>query len=348
MEECRTGDALDRVLDRLRNESSKYFDRPAVRLHPLRRFDSEASIVQQVRVDGAASAAEIFVKWYKPRSAATEHTALARQRVLNDFETTLRVHRQLAGAGGLSAVRPIACFPDELALVTEGVRGETLGTMLRREVAWWPGAARLHLLEQIMRRTGAWIQAFQTAAVGERTFTLSGMRDYVDVRLRRLTAARRARFPEAWRAGVLRYFDRRADHVCEGDLREVPIHADIAPGNVLVNGTDITVIDFAMATTGGRFHDVSRLYTQLEFLKYKRMFKASVVERLQSALLEGFDRGLSPRHPLFELFLVQHTLCHLSNLSRHPGSGLSRAYNWYQRRKHRRWLTAMCELPRVD
>jgi hypothetical protein len=345
MEDCRASDALDRVLDRLRNESSKYFDRPAVRLHPLRRFNSEASIVQQVRVDGAANTAEIFVKWYKPRSAATEHRTLARQCILNDFETTLRVHRQLAGAGGFSAVRPIACFPDELALVTEGVRGETLGTMLRREAAWWPGDARLHLLERIMRRTGAWIQAFQTAAVGDRMFTLSGMRDYLDVRLRRLTALRRAGFPEAWRTGVLRYFDVRADHVCEGDLREVPIHADIAPGNVLVDGTDITVIDFAMATTGGRFHDVSRLYSQLEFLKYKPAFRAPVVARLQAALLEGFEPGLSPRRPLFELFLVQHTVCHLSNLSRHPGSGLSRAYNWYQRREHRRWLAAACGLP---
>ena len=230
--------------------------------------------------------------------------------------------------------------------MTERATGETLGDLLRREATWWPAATELARLERTLGRTGAWIRAFQAGTSQPALFSLTGMRDYLDIRLRRLTNMPRARFPEAWRTGVLRYFDARSAEIGNGDLREAPIHADIAPGNVLVDGNDIIVIDFAMATTGGKYHDVSRLlHSQLEFLNCKPKFRSSVVAKLQSALLEGFEPGLSPGRPLFELFVVQHIVCHLANLAGHPESGLSRAYNWYQRQEHRRWLSATCALP---
>jgi hypothetical protein len=338
-------DALDTVLSKLQEGSSAYFGASAVHLRGLHRFDREVSVVLQVRVDGAADAHEIFVKVFKPRGLAGEQRDLMRTRVLHDFATSLRVHNQMAGLDGFSAVRPIACFPDELAIVTERAAGDTLGVVLERKASWWPTAAQLAELESTLSRAGAWIRAFQAGTPEKSAFSLAGMRAYLDIRLRRLISMPRARFPEAWRAGVLRYFDARSAEIGSADLHEAPIHADIAPGNVLVNGDDIIVIDFAMATTGGKYHDVSRLYSQLEFLNCKPKFRASVVAKLQSALLEGFEPGLSPRHPLFELFLVQHVVCHLANLSGHPGSGLSRPYNWYQRQEHRRWLVARCALP---
>ncbi len=338
-------EALDAVLSMLQKNSGAYFGTPGVHLHPLRRFEREASVVLQVRVEGARATGEIFVKVFKPRGSGPEDREMTRKRVLNDYATTVRVHSQMAALDGFSAVRPIACFPDELALVTERVTGETLGAVLERDASWWPAATGLAKLERTFTCAGAWIRAFQEGTPAGAMFSLAGMRDYLDVRLRRLTSMPRARFPHEWRSGILRYFDARSVEVSSDDLREAPVHADIAPGNVLVDGADIIVIDFAMATTGGKYHDVARLYSQLEFLNCKPKFRSSVVARLQSALLRGFEPGLSPRHPLFELFLVQHVVCHLANLSGHPGSGLSRPYNWYQRHAHRRWLAATCALP---
>jgi len=284
---------------------------------------------------------------FKPRDPSPEQREIIRKRVVHDYTTTVRVHNQMGGLDRFSAVRPIACFPDELALVTERASGRTLGAVLEHDASWWPSSRRLLSLERTLASTGAWIRAFQAGTPDNGAFSLGGMRDYLDVRLRRLTNMSLARFPEAWRNGVLRYFDARSAEVNSGELHEAPIHADIAPGNVLVNGDEIIVIDFAMATTGGKYHDVARLYSQLEFLTCKPKFRSSIVARLQSALLEGFEPRLSPRHPLFELFLVQHTVCHLANLAGHPGSGSSRAYNWDQRREHRRWLATICGLPRA-
>jgi hypothetical protein len=296
-----------------------------------------------VRVEGGSDVSpDIFVKAFKPRTAAFEHTELARTRVANDFAAARRVHDQMARFEGFAAVRPIACFPEDLVVVTERAAGETLGTVLARDAAWWPTRDRQANLNRIMARTGGWIRAFQSCAHGSPTFSLEAMREYVDVRLRRLTAMPRARFSHHWRTRILRYFDSRSSEVNSGDLREVPIHADVAPGNVLVSGDRITVIDFAMAASGGVYHDVARLFSQLEFFKNKPKFRPSVIDELQSALLNGFEPGLSPQRPLFDLFVLQHRLCHLANLSGHPGSGPSRAYNWYQRMQHRRWLAHTC------
>jgi hypothetical protein len=335
--------ALNRVLRHLQDDSQAYFGVPTVRLQKVRHYDSEASLVVHVRVEGGSDVSpDIFVKAFKPRTAAFEHTELARTRVANDFAAARRVHDQMARFEGFAAVRPIACFPEDLVVVTERAAGETLGTVLKRDAAWWPTRDRQANLNRIMARTGGWIRAFQSCAHGSPTFSLEAMREYVDVRLRRLTAMPRARFSHHWRTRILRYFDSRSSEVNSGDLREVPIHADVAPGNVLVSGDRITVIDFAMAASGGVYHDVARLFSQLEFFKNKPKFRPSVIDELQSALLNGFEPGLSPQRPLFDLFVLQHRLCHLANLSGHPGSGPSRAYNWYQRMQHRRWLAHTC------
>jgi hypothetical protein len=336
-----SGDPAAVVARRLEDDCSVYFGVPAVRLVPLRRFESEASRVVQMRVEGAPIA-EIFLKVLKPQTAAPEHRELARRRVVHEFETTARVHAQMQGLSGCATVRPIACFPDDLVLITERAQGETLGSLLEREATWYPSGDNLSRVEEHLARTGRWIRTFQEQMPSGGAFSLPGMREYIDVRLRRLTGMRLAAFSEGWRSGLLRYFDARSREVEGGDLAESAIHADIAPGNVLVNREEIIVIDFAMATMGGKYHDVSRLYTQLEFFKCKPKFRPAVIDRLQAALISGFEPGLTANHPLFELFLVQHTLCHLANLAGHPGSGLSRAYNSHQRRAHRRWLMNTC------
>jgi hypothetical protein len=137
---------------------------------------------------------------------------------------------------------------------------------------------------------------------------------------------------------VLRYFDRTADDVEGGDLREVLTHGDLAPSNILVDGETVTVIDFAMVSPGGLYMDVARLYTQLEFLLAKPKFRPAVVRQLQRGLLVGFDPGLEPERPLFRLFLLQHLLCQMSSLARNPAPLPARLYNRHQLRLRCRWL----------
>jgi Ser/Thr protein kinase RdoA (MazF antagonist) len=164
------------------------------------------------------------------------------------------------------------------------------------------------------------------------------MREYIDVRLRRLLVTRRPVLSDRDRTRLLAYFDRTAALVGAADLTEVLTHGDLAPSNVLIDGPCVTVIDFAMTTPGGVFMDVARLYTQLEFLLAKPKFRPTAVRSLQRALLDGFDPNLRPDRPLFRLFLLQHLLCHMSNLARNPSPVLSHLYNHHQLRLRQQWL----------
>ena len=156
--------ALERVLGRLRDGSASYFGAPNVQLEPSGRLlESEASIVLPVRVEGPGAVQEIFVKVFKPIGSVPDQIELTRKRVLNEYVATQHVHRQMAALDGFSAVRPITCFPDELALVTERVSGETLGALLERHAGWWPADPTVARLERTLRRAGAWIRTFQSA-----------------------------------------------------------------------------------------------------------------------------------------------------------------------------------------
>ena len=329
---------LEDVVDRLRDEGPRLFGARDVRLTPIRTTESEASRVMKVGVAGAVGVDAVFVKVFKRRPG--DRVADLRARVQRDFDVTSRVHASLSEFPDCSVARPLACFPDQLAIVTEEAHGTTLIELLERHAAWWPSARVVGSLGDALEAVGRWLRAFQHVEARTAIFSLQEMRGYIDVRLQRLLITRPPMIVEQTRAKVLAYFDRTAAMVDRDDLREVLTHGDFAPSNVLVVDGRITVIDFAMVTPGGLFMDVARLYTQLEFLLAKPSFRPGVVRELQRRLLAGFDPALDAERPLFRLFLLQHLLCHMSNLARNPAPPLARLYNRHQLRLRRRWLQA--------
>lgn len=327
------------VLGRLRAEGPRLFGAADPRLTPLALDDREASTVLELAVAGASGIDAVFVKRFKPREPGMAGRESMRARVCRDFEVTTRLHASMSGFPGYRVPRPLACFPDQLAIVTAKASGVTLSDLLERHGGWWPSQERTRELGSTVAAVGGWLRAFHSIETRDAsTFSLDGMRRYIDVRLERLLVTRPPALDARGRERVLRYFDRTAPLVDRNDLREVLTHGDLAPSNILVDGGEITVIDFAMVTPGGLFMDVARLYTQLEFLMAKPKFRPTVVRHLQQRLLHGFDAALEPDRPLFRLFLLQHLLCHMSSLARNPAPPLSRLYNRHQLRLRQRWL----------
>ena len=104
------------------------------------------------------------------------------------MQTTRNVHDAMNTCDGLHVVRAIACFPEHLALMTEAAPGDTLRAYLERKAQWW-GARNEPELFDVARRAGEWIRAFQKTGSDGRRIQLEEIREYIDVRLRRLTAA---------------------------------------------------------------------------------------------------------------------------------------------------------------
>jgi Phosphotransferase enzyme family len=326
------------VLSKLAEHGLRYFGAERVALQPVRQLDRPYSTLLQIRVAGPSSTDDAFVKILKPRADTPDQIASMRQNVLDDFEMTRRVHDGLAAYPGLTAVRPIACFPEDLAIVTEEARGETLSTLLSTRAAGPRGARTIEALGSILRSVGAWLTAAQAVLEPDREVSADGIRRYLDTRLDDLQSTGRVRLTLRGREAVAAYRDRLLREAGP-DLRAVWIHADFCPENIIVRDRGVTVLDFTMAKGGTVYHDLSHLHLRLDAMKAKPWFTSRVIDRLQRELLESFEPGLSPDRPLFALMLLQHVLCHLVTLQAPGGGRLSRLYADRLHRRHRRWLS---------
>jgi aminoglycoside phosphotransferase (APT) family kinase protein len=340
-----SADIFDPVITGLTTDAAAHFGVGPVRLFPQERQERPFSHLLRLGVCRAGEdtpISHLFVKILKPVSVEGGIDAL-RRRVADDFATTRRVYAAMAGYAQLGVVPPVACYPEHLAIVTEQVTGATLLEYLMRYAAWFPAASRVEQLAETMANVGQWVRVFQSIDAGGGTVTIASLRDYVDHRLRKLVAHARSRFGEGERQAVLRHIDVLGRQVDPRELSEVPIHADLAPGNILISGTRIVVLDFAMAKRGTRLQDLTRLCVQIDLLGVKPQMTGRVLRQLQRALVRGFDASLTPAAPLFRLMTLLHRINHLTTLSVNRYGGATGIYNSLVRRRHRRWLAAEIE-----
>lgn len=326
------------LLATLSADTARYFDLPHAKVEVLGIEKRPFSDVARVEVSQDGQTRRAYIKVTRPRGATEQDRESMARRVRQEFDESSRVHGLMNGQGGLGVVRPLACIPEDLVLITEEASGETLAARLERDAAGWPSQGSLEGLCAVLEQVSRWLRAFQQVDPVPGRLDLDEMREYLDVRLVRLTGHPEAGFSDRDRQALLEYFDVVRRGVDASNRGLVRIHADLAPGNVLVERETVTVLDFAMANVGSVYHDISRLFTQLEFLKVKPTFRPRVVRRLQEALLAGFEPGLSPARPLFRLFVLQHTVTHFATVAASRRRGAGWLFDLYLRRRHRKWL----------
>lgn len=324
------------ILERLHADAQDLFGSATIEIAPVSYQDRPFSHLLRVEVSGPRlSSRHLFIKITKPKAHDTDHDTY-RRRVAADFETSRKIYRAMSSCPELTAVRPVACYADDLTIVTEQAQGETLLTHLEREATWFPSALKRAQLTQTMTNVGRWLRAFQAIEPGASQVVIAELRDYVDLRLTRLVSRRV--YNEDMRTRVLRHLDRLGRAVSPDDLRSVIVHADMAPANVLVSGASVVVLDFAMANRGSFLHDISRLHLQLELLTAKPQFRPGTIAILQSALLGGYDAALTASHPLFRFLRMLHSINHFGTLSLRREPFPSNLFSRRVKRIHRNWI----------
>jgi tRNA A-37 threonylcarbamoyl transferase component Bud32 len=326
------------VLARLRSDSQKYFDTPEAALEPLDCISRPFSDVLRIRIKSGTDSQFAFIKIFKLQDKSEAHVERIRNRLLRDFASTRRIYESFGGHANLASVRPIACFPEYFALVTEEIAGVTLDEVIRQKLRFPARADSLRELGETFERLGAWVKTFQAANRTGKQVSLEGVRAYIDERLVKMVGRGRLEFTEADRAGVLRFLDAKFPEIAATELSEVNIHADLNPENVIVNGDRVTLLDFTMAKTGTVHHDLSHMFMYLGIVKRKFIFRGAEIDRLQKAMLSGYDAALNPTQPLFQLLLLQHVVCHFASMPENPAPSPTRLYHWYLWRPYRRWL----------
>ena len=321
-------DGFEPVLAALAAGALQYFGDARAIVEPVARLERPFSALLRLRVNASGRDSHAFAKMFKPRFSTPEELAQLRRFVEREFRAALRLHDALRTHAGLTALRPVAVFPDDLAIVTEEVVGTTFDRLLR-DAVW--GRRVSEPVDTIAERIGAWIRTYQAVIEADGVLALDERREYVDVRLRKLVAA--AILTETDRSQALARFDNLAQRVPPAQPL-IAIHADLCPSNILV-GADggVTILDFAMAKAGTRYHDLSHLYMHLEFLRWRPRLKSAIVGEAQGALLHGYDAGASASEPLFVLMLLQHLVCHVALLAERPSGPLDPAHRWFVRRR---------------
>ena len=314
------------------------------RLAPVAVFERLYSFVLRVGVvhDGETAPREhLFVKVSKFKVVDGASHGM-RARVEKDFRVTQRVFERMAGGARYGAVRPIACYPALLAIVTEEVPGETLLKAVEQRMRWALDSSRSADLQEVFGAAGTWIREFQEPAEG--SFSLAWIREYVDSRLQRIAKVSGPR-GERLREQVLRHIDRLGSNMPDAPAAAVTVHADLSPSNIMVCDHRVVVLDFAMARPGHPLQDVARLFTQLDLLALKPQFRRAAIRRLQLALLRGFDAELRADDPALRLQVLAQRINHLGSLITKKYGMLERTYNRFIVWQHWRWIEREIAMP---
>lgn len=248
--------------------------------------DTADSRVLELLVPNGNGSRELVYKIHKSRNGESRPPA---ERALGEFRILAELQsRLLPSDGGHAVPRPVFLDASAEALAVEACRGARLDTLLRRaRVSRSPQL--LAEAESALRRSGAWLRAFQAGTVLRRNGVdwLECLTDRAHEEL-----ARRGAEPFLGpHAPVIRErlltFGRtvaaRPPSVCGQ-------HGDFWPGNIFVDRDTVTAIDFEGYREGLPFEDVAYFTLQLDlFFSYPLLGRRR--RRFSRAFLEGYEQG---------------------------------------------------------
>ena len=248
-----------------------------------------------------------------------EMQASKRERVQREFKALSWLYEALAPHDGIRAPEPLLCLPDQLALVMEERSGRTLQQWILTPAA----ELDVERLTQAFETAGQAIALMQQlAARPDEPLDLPGLLAYNELRLGRLEQLGSI---SRSLAGKVRAASDRWRGQVEGGATQVVTHGDFCPGNLLLDGEELFVLDLAMIGSGSIYHDLTYCHEHLEryLVRHRNRPPRELIRRLQSALLAGYSPTAGIEAPLFRLGQLRHHLNFLVN-SHEPTTGIRR------------------------
>jgi tRNA A-37 threonylcarbamoyl transferase component Bud32 len=298
----------------------------------------------------AAGGERLFVKQVKLKrgdDATRERTA---RRVRNEFDILRRIHGSMQLDEGLFCIRPVACYPDQLALVMEEARGQTLNAELRRHARWWPGERELARLRETLRRVGLWMRRFQelTREGDASPRMLETLELEIAAFLSTLVDRPRAAFPRELARSIREYVARAIDGARDAPLPATGATGEISPENMLIDDGRVAYVDFGMYSLRTAFSDPAMMYQHLSTLRLQPPYRPHVVTALKAAFLEGYGRPDLYLDPLFRAYRIKYRLSRIDAESGRKWAGYDPARKLYFRRSWRRSRRELALLTGAD
>lgn len=298
---------------------------------PLASCTRAHSTIQTIELSSPTTHARFYLK-------ILHDDPSERARKLAQLETEYRVLKDLcamfANFSSLGVVQPVACFPDDLALITREFPGAPLSKILSTATRPVAAAATRSLARNLCRLAGSWLSHFQrlphhhSAAL----YDLDEILLYCDHRLRLISSRDAGRLSSLSR--ITRRLEKLAASVEPADRRIVVRHNDFRPDNILATPDRLVVLDFTGFTYGPPLYDVLKFWTRVDLFGLARPWAQSRVHRLKLAFLEGYQDPVDPASPIVRLLLAANLIDLLSDLleSQEQGPYRRSLQKWAQAR----------------
>lgn len=353
--DCSTTPALYvPILQRLLMEGpSPLGKEPVTAVLPLRELQRPFSSLLQLELHFPGRRWSGYIKIGLPSSLIVDSDNLPYEVIVQrEYELLLRLDKLFRADPLTRTVRPVACYPEYRAMVTEEVPGIELFPLLQSKTGLFSCQSSVEQMEQACKLCGQWLSKFQAATVagtGEK-FSLDEMREYVDRRLVELVERHATGFDAVLRKRVLDYFDSLANKVPVAALSMTGVHGDFSAVNVMIANERITVMDFATFAHGSTLHDVVFFWHRLNLLALDPRCNKKKITRVAQAFLDGYDAYLDTESPLFQLFYLQHVVCFVLTQEERSGRGSvqDRLRRFWIARNQIRWLIKVCNANTTD
>jgi hypothetical protein len=266
-----------------------------------------------ITVLAATSRAGVRRYYLKTLRATEANLDLKRAQARQEYELLGTLWQRFELFEQLGVIRPIACWPDRLSILTEGFEGEKLSRFLHRGRGLKAADAQAQIAT-LCRHVGQWLGLFQrfTSHPGPETFEPAELLAYCQRRLRILGDARSASFGATEAVKVMSGLERIAAHVEARDRSLVGRHNDFRPDNIVTDGARIAVLDFTGFGLGPPLYDFVKFWMKLDDLRLGIAFRPSVVRRWQRAFTEGYGQPVELGAPLCALLRAANILDKLS------------------------------------
>ncbi|MBZ0168810.1 MAG: phosphotransferase [Kofleriaceae bacterium] len=258
----------------------------------------------ELKFDGAA--ARICVKFPKdPKKRPHTHLERVGQDPSVEFETLSYLHERFRRVPGCAVVRPIALFPEEMAVVTEVAEGNNLHDLIKRKAGPWCGGSEVEALKAHCLASGVWLRHFQEFTAQQRQAALP-MSKILEQVTADLEVCVQMGLPRAVAFSLLTLCEEQLRTV-EG--RKVPVvgeHPDFQPDNILLSPAGVTVLDFTNFQYGSAYNDVGRFLASLDFLRKNPLYSRERIHTLKAAFLEGYGWSRNEMDAGLTAYLIRY------------------------------------------
>lgn len=356
-------DAGDAVVQRLLSEAERLW--PAAPPHAItiaKAFPRPYSTVYRLHVggEGGVCSTVLYAKVFRSSVKNLHNQQKYLERLRTEFEVAQQLGAAFPDHSQFAFVRPVAYYPELLALVTEEARGRVLAELISEACKPW--SLRKTLADAVLhcRRAGHALAALQSVTRSTEPFDGHALLEYVQIRMQRLLESTVVPFSSSDYKRTLDFFENTLRRIPQEQLGQCGCHCDYAPFNLLADDERVTVLDFSMFKVGSRYNDVTYFHHRVEGYLHKPIFRAPAIRLIQHAFLEGFNEGSGgARAPvekdlLFRVLWMKHVINNYSAIMRNRVGGgrrVSLAVSAFHRRifkRYNEWLVRMCREPVLD